>query len=130
MPVVPRRSVLVVEDSAHLAAFLVELVAGLTGIDFPQHAASLAGARRIFASEAPGLVILDIGLPDGSGLDLLAEIKALEPDTVVIVLSADATAENRAFARVAGAAAFLDKGHDLPTLARLLHRLLPPLETA
>ena len=66
--------VLHVEDDADI----VRVVAGvLDGVAQPQAARTLAQAQQRLAQEAPPeLILLDIGLPDGSGLDLLPEAAA------------------------------------------------------
>jgi two-component system response regulator VicR len=51
---------------------------------------TLQKAREAIAQSIPDLVILDVNLPDGSGLDLLAEIKS-GPGTPVILLTANDT---------------------------------------
>ena len=43
---------------------------------------SVASAKKMFAEEEPAIVLLDIDLPDGSGLDILNEIKDISPDTI------------------------------------------------
>src|SRR2546425_3939427 len=53
-------------------------------------AESLAEGRAKLR-EAYDLVLLDVWLPDGSGLDLLAEVRVSAPETVVIVMSGHAT---------------------------------------
>lgn len=50
---------------------------------------SLASARAVLQRETFDVVILDKGLPDGDGIELLTEIKASHPSTVVIVLTSD-----------------------------------------
>ena len=40
-----------------------------------------------FSEEKPSVVLLDIDLPDGSGLDVLDEIKRENPETIVIVIT-------------------------------------------
>ena len=68
-----RRSVLVVEDHADTLRFLIRL---LTLSGYTAHGAgSVAEAVRIAAREQCGLVIADVGLPDGSGLDLLPALR-------------------------------------------------------
>jgi len=52
-------------------------------------AESLATARAILQRETFDVVVLDKGLPDGDGTELLTEIKAAHPNTVVIVLTSD-----------------------------------------
>ncbi|MDQ6811914.1 MAG: response regulator [Actinomycetota bacterium] len=49
-------------------------------------ASSLAEARETLAS--PDVVILDLGLPDGSGADFIPELRAANPNARAIVLSA------------------------------------------
>lgn len=50
---------------------------------------SLASARALLQRETFDVVVLDKGLPDGDGIELLTEIKAAHPNTVVIVLTSD-----------------------------------------
>lgn len=50
---------------------------------------SLAEARVLLQKETFDVVILDKGLPDGDGIELLTELKASHPTTVVIVLTSD-----------------------------------------
>lgn len=65
---------------------------GATGLPVPHPspivAASLSAARERLAIGDSSLVILDVGLPDGSGLDLLPQINAAEPPIPVLVFSA------------------------------------------
>jgi DNA-binding NarL/FixJ family response regulator len=58
----------------------------------------------------PGLVFMDISLPDGSGLELLESIKATDPDIAVIVLSSHDLAEYREASSCGGAYDFIPKG--------------------
>ncbi len=50
-------------------------------------AGSVAEFRQMLKHERAALVLLDINLPDGNGVDLISEIKAADPDTAVIMLS-------------------------------------------
>lgn len=52
-------------------------------------AADLASARAAILKKNFDVVILDKGLPDGDGIDLISEIKSLSPSTVVIILTSD-----------------------------------------
>jgi PAS domain S-box-containing protein len=62
--------------------------AALAGRGLLLSATSLASARTILAARRPDAIVLDLGLPDGSGRDLLAEIKQGEHPLPVIVYSA------------------------------------------
>lgn len=52
-------------------------------------AESLSSARAILRANNYDVVILDKGLPDGDGIDLISEIKSLNPNTVIIILTSD-----------------------------------------
>jgi len=55
------------------------------------HAASLAEARALLNTEKPDCLVLDIGLPDGSGLDLLRSLRSQDnPIPVIVLTSRDA----------------------------------------
>lgn len=72
-------------------------------------------------SEKPyGLVLLDIHLPDGSGLDLLKEIKEISPGTKVIIISADGTEQNRQRAFSEGAIQFIEKPFNIKDITRVM----------
>ena len=62
--------------------------AALAGRGLLLSAATLASARTILAARRPDAIVLDLGLPDGSGQDLLAEIKRSEKPLPVILYSA------------------------------------------
>jgi DNA-binding NtrC family response regulator len=77
--------ILQVEDDSDVRK-IVELI--LTDIAEVIPAASLREAREWLAKEQFNLVLLDVGLPDGSGLTLLPEIKHAHPHTEVVIFSA------------------------------------------
>ena len=108
---------LLVEDSARLVELLSETVreAGwrldaVHTIDDAEHALSL---------RENDLVLLDLGLPDGNGLDLLRRIREQHKDLPVIVLTARGTVEERIEGLDAGADDYLVKPfHHREFLAR------------
>ncbi len=74
-----RPRVLHVEDDLDIVQMTEALVDGDVAYE---HVATLAGARRLLAAERYDLVLLDLALPDGSGVDLLAELKGKVPVVV------------------------------------------------
>ena len=82
-------------------------------------AASVAEARAKLR-EAYDYVLLDVWFPDGSGLDLLAEIMEGTPDTIVIMMSGHATVDAAVKATRLGAFDFLEKPISLERLLILL----------
>ena len=77
---------------------------------------NLEDARRELAHDRPDIVLLDIELPDGSGLDLLDEIVALESPPQVIVMTAHGTSDMAVGAIRRGAFDFLTKPFDASRL--------------
>jgi DNA-binding response OmpR family regulator len=100
------RRLLVVEDDLATRSFLVE---NFTADGYPAVGASAAGeGLRAIEVRQPALVVLDLGLEDGSGLALLDRVRAadglgsrIDPDLPVIVLSGRAGDADRvrSFAR-------------------------------
>ncbi len=78
--------ILVVDDEASLAEFLSLLFAG-QGYNVTT-AGSLGEARARLAEGSPDLVLCDILMPDGNGLELLREIKTLDPRVSVVMMTA------------------------------------------
>ena len=70
--------------------------------------------------EAFDFVLLDVWLPDGSGLDLLAEIVRDAPETVVVLMSGHGTIDVAVQATKLGAFDFLEKPISLERLLVLL----------
>jgi two-component system, OmpR family, KDP operon response regulator KdpE len=88
-------------------------------------AASVAEARKHLTGEPFDALLVDVQLPDGSGLALAAEISAAAPvRPVIIALTGDASTERRAEAAEAGCDAFLDKPYAASALRDLLSRFL------
>jgi two-component system, repressor protein LuxO len=102
--------VLIVEDAATLS-LVYENVLGRAG-----HRVATAGtlqkARALAAGERFRLVLLDLQLPDGDGLSLLAELRAASPDTRVVVITANGSINRAVEAMRAGAFDFLVKPFD------------------
>jgi DNA-binding response OmpR family regulator len=84
--------IVVVEDDMSVAE-LVTLYLRNAGF-IVEHAPTGARARALFDEVRPALVVLDLGLPDADGIDLLKELRA-KGDTPVIALTARAEEAQR-----------------------------------
>ena len=85
-------STLIVEDDYHVATIHAAYVRKLRGFNVVGHAASVASARAEISRLTPTLVLLDLYLPDGHGLDLVRETlagKRHRPDFLVITAARD-----------------------------------------
>ena len=78
----------IVEDDPVVREHFIEIISDQDGLDLGGIAPSLAKARDLLAQkQKPDLVLLDIGLPDGSGLEFISEIRAACDAKVLIVTS-------------------------------------------
>jgi DNA-binding response OmpR family regulator len=113
--------VLVVEDDERIGAMLVR------GLRLAGHLPTLAVDRatgaRVWAAQPFDVVILDVMLPDGDGLELLAQRRATGDETPVLILSAREESELRDRAIAAGATANLSKPFAYDDLLGHLERL-------
>ena len=83
-----------------------------------------AALRESLASPEPDLILLDLKLPDGDGLELLPELKKQWPNTEVIVLTGHATIDAAVNATKLGAYDFQTKPFDHKTLLLAVERAL------
>ena len=81
-------------------------------------------ALAIFRSERPELVILDLKLPDTTGMTLLKEMLAIEPDTSVIILTAHGNMSTTIEAMRLGAYDYLTKPFDLLKVKIIVEKAL------
>jgi DNA-binding NtrC family response regulator len=104
--------VLIVDDDAEFRRIVGSALAD-RGYEIAGESATLAEARKAICASRPDAVLLDINLPDGSGIALADELAETDRTLRVLLTSSDATA--------AGASPFVDKA-DLLTadLARYL----------
>jgi len=87
-------------------------------------AAGVGVARRLLGSRQFRLTVLDVRLADGSGLELLSEIKESSPATEVVVLTPDTASEEAVRAMKQGAADILSKPFKMEALIAVLQNAL------
>ncbi len=85
---------------------------------------SVATARKVFADEEPAVMLLDIDLPDGSGLDVLTELKESNPDTIAVMITGNVDIGNTVAALRGGAHDFIGKPVRLEELRVTLRNAL------
>jgi len=114
--------VLVVDDEASLRE---TMSIALARADYlVDTAEDLAAARKALERRPPALMLIDMRLPDGSGLSLLREVKRAWPEVEVIVLTAYADAEEAVEAMKIGAYDYLLKPYKLDEVLLVLERAL------
>jgi DNA-binding NarL/FixJ family response regulator len=134
------RSILVVEDNEYVVKSLERFFSRTDSTVIVSR--SLTEARSVLESDRKITgMILDLGLPDGSGLDLLEETSSLEPRIPTMILSGDWSEEMVRRAQAFGAVfvpkpasaenlhAFLEWAHGTAAARAALHRELSNLTT-
>jgi two-component system NtrC family sensor kinase len=119
-------TVLIVDDSLTVRMDLLEIL-GTAG--FPTEAcATLTEARQALARDRFALVILDVLLPDGDGIDLLEEIRAMPSavDTAVMLLSTEAEIRDRIRGLRTGADEYVGKPYEPVYLIARARELMRP----
>ena len=106
--------ILIVDDDPTIRWALAEALRSWGYL--PTEAGNVADATNIFTDENPSTVLLDIDLPDGSGLDVLSEIKQHNPDTLVIMITGNVNVGNTISALRGGAFDFIGKPINLEEL--------------
>jgi DNA-binding NarL/FixJ family response regulator len=125
--------VLVVEDEPRIRAAIVAQFEHDPGFEVAGQAGSLAEARGML--ERADVAILDVCLPDGLGIDLIPELRGVNPQVQVLVLTASRDPAVLTRAIEDGAAAVLDKlthtGQVVESVRRVLAgERLPPSDAA
>ena len=113
----------IVEDSSAVPALWRTVLPRITGLSlagmFHRATAAIVAIRR----EPPDVVLLDVNLGDGQGMEVLRLVAAEYPLTKVIVVSNRAEPTHWKYFTKAGAYAFYDKNRELAIMCRMLERL-------
>ncbi len=115
-----RNRILIVDDDAQIAAGLDALLSD----DWDVRTASTGREAVVaFAEFSPDVVLLDVQLPDTTGIDLLHQFKAYSETTAVIMMSGGGTLERVVESMRLGAETFLQKPFDADVLIATLEQV-------
>jgi len=109
-----KNKILVVDDEKMIRWSLGEALRGW-GFE-PIEAETVSAALAAFEVEQPAAVLLDINLPDGSGLDVLRKVRQQQHDAVVIMITANVLVDETIAALRGGAYDFIGKPINLEEL--------------
>jgi two-component system response regulator PilR (NtrC family) len=107
-------NLLIVDDEASLRDFL-SIVFEEEGWRV-ETAGSVGEARAVLAKNEPDLILCDLMLPDGSGIDLLREVKAATPSIALVMITAHTSTKSAVEALKAGAFDYIAKPFDIDEL--------------
>lgn len=104
------KRILIVEDHVGFRQALAKIFEWNTEIQDDVQASTLAdGRRRLGQLDGVEVAVVDPGLPDGDGTELIRELRVAEPDVPIMVLTRSADPKRHALAVDAGAEKVLTK---------------------
>jgi len=112
-----------VEDSAEVRERISLMLCTIPGVRVVGHADGAADAIREIALANPHVVLLDISLKSGTGMEVLMAVKRSAPGIKFIILSNSSAPQYRAKYLAAGAEHFLDKTYEFDQLAGIVAQL-------
>jgi DNA-binding NarL/FixJ family response regulator len=115
--------VLIVDDSNIVCERLVKMMADLKGVNIVGLTGSAVGASHLSAKHQPDVITLDLQLADGSGIEVLREVKASRPATSVIVLTNHTGPAFKEMCERHNADFFFDKATELEKVREVLLKL-------
>ncbi len=114
---------LLVEDHASFRQTLALVFDQQPDFEVVAQAGSLGEARRVMSGCEADLGIIDLGLPDGEGVELIEELHEANPDFAALVLTASLDRAEHARAIEAGAAGVVHKAADVDEILETTRRL-------
>ena len=111
---------LIVDDEASLRDFLSIVFEGEGWV--VEAAASLGEARAAIQKNEPDLVLCDLMLPDGSGIDLIREVKVQNESIAFIMITAHTSTKSAVDALKAGAFDYIAKPFDIEELKIIVRK--------
>jgi DNA-binding NarL/FixJ family response regulator len=115
-------TVFLVEDSSIIRQRLLQLLNALPAVNVVGQAETPWEAIEQICARQPDVVILDIKLKGGSGINVLREVKRHMPAIVVVMLTNYTSPQFRSQCMQAGADYFLDKTNEFQNIAPILEQ--------
>lgn len=118
-------TILIIDDEPIIRKLLARMME-LEGYEVFQ-AADRASGLKLLTAKTPQLVLCDVFLPDGNGVEMIKEIKELQPETEVILLTAHGNIPDGVQAIKNGAFDYITKGDDnnkiIPIISRAMEKI-------
>jgi len=116
-------NILIADDSEILRQRLVTMLSEITKIEYIWQAEDISQTIKLASSLTPDLIILDIHFPDGSGLEVLKNIKLNYPKIKVIMLTNFSFPQYRSECKKIGADYFLDKASEFNQVTDIINSI-------
>ncbi len=119
-----KKRLLLIDDHPIMRHGLAQLINAETGLEVCGEAGSAAEGLRGVEKYRPDLVIVDLTLPDKHGLELIKDMQAMHPGTLMLVLSMHDESLYAERALRGGARGYLMKETAADNLVKAVHRVL------
>ena len=116
-------TVFIVDDSPLILSKVAELLEEVDGINSLKTCGTYTGAVKEFNAYRPSHILIDINLPDGSGIELLQHVKKTSPQTTVIMFTNMSGEYYQKLCLNMGADYFIDKSKDFERIPSILASL-------
>jgi DNA-binding NarL/FixJ family response regulator len=118
------KSLFIVDDSPLIIERLLSMLEGLLSPEQIGYAGSYGEALSLIDPNPPDILLLDVHLPDRSGVELLRVVRKRYPAIIVIMISNQSDESYRAVCTTLGALRFLDKSAEFEEIPGLISSLL------
>lgn len=115
-------TVLIIDDEEKLRQLLKRIIS-LEGFEVIE-AGNIKAAEKLLQKETPDVILCDVKLPDGSGVDFVKKVRAKYTGTEIILLTAYGNIPDGVQAMRNGAFDYITKGDDNDKIIPLLHRAM------
>jgi two-component system response regulator DesR len=115
--------VMLVEDDADFRRLMASLFDRQSDLELVAQAGSLAEARKLADTVSLDVTVLDLGLPDGDGVDLIPELRRVNAGVAVLIFSASLNPASIEKATRVGADEIMDKFSPLEEVLSTVRRL-------
>ena len=120
-------TILIIDDEPIIRKLLARMME-LEGYEVFQ-AADRASGLKLLTAKTPQLVLCDVFLPDGNGVEMVKEIKELQPETEVILLTAHGNIPDGVQAIKNGAFDYITKGDDNNKIRPIISRAMEKINS-
>lgn len=118
--------IFIADDSGLIRDRLKNALTEVAGMEFIGEAGNALEARHLIDKLDPDVVILDIRMPGGNGIDMIQSIKKRHPNTIVIMLTGYPYPQYKKRCLELGADYFFDKSLGLDGIIRTVEKLIRP----
>ena len=115
-----RKTILIVDDSPIIVQHLTDMLNELGNPGFIKNAGNYADAVQLINESNPSILLLDINLPDKSGIDVLRISKEKNPEAKVIMITNQANEHYKKLCLKLGADYFIDKSKEFEKIAGII----------